>query len=290
MSEILKFTVPEYYDGKRAGVYLRTACRFSARSLSVLKGTKGAIERNGSLLRTIDTLNKGDIITIKFPKEESSITPTYGELNILYEDSFILILNKPPFVPVHPVKKFQENTLANFVSFRYNKTGFDFVFRAVNRLDKNTSGIVIVARDRHTASILQKTKIEKYYLAVCCGRLVDSGTVKLPIGLKDGSKIVREVRPDGKNAVTHYTPLKCFNDRTFLELSLETGRTHQIRCHISHLGYPLFGDDLYGGETSEISRQALHCSRVTFKHPYSDETISIVAPLPEDIDNLIKEM
>ncbi len=288
MSEILKFTVTKEYEGKKAGVYLRTYCRFSARTLSVLKRTEGGILRNGELLRTIDILRENDEIAVKFPKEESGILPACGNLDILYEDSYLLILNKPPNTPVHPVKQHQNNTLANFVSYKYKDSGNDFVFRAVNRLDRDTSGIVIIARDRHTASIMQKAEIEKYYLAVCHGVISQNGTVDLPIALKDDSKIVREVRMDGKRAVTHYEVLKSFDDRTLIKLRLETGRTHQIRCHMSHLGFPLMGDDLYGGGLAEINRQALHCFEVKFKHPYTNEIIELQSEVPIDIKKLLR--
>ncbi|MDO5124520.1 MAG: RluA family pseudouridine synthase, partial [Eubacteriales bacterium] len=211
-----------------------------------------------------------------------------GKLDILYEDDYILILNKPSNMPVHPVKSHQENTLANFVAFRCGITNCDFIFRAVNRLDCNTSGIVIVAKDRHTTSLLQGADIEKHYIAVCHGVIDKSGTVNAPIRLCDNSKIVRCVSIDGKRAVTHYNPVKVMNDRTVLDIVLETGRTHQIRCHMSYLGHPLMGDDLYGGEREEISRQALHCGRVIFTHPYTEKTVDIEAPLPLDIQNLIK--
>ena len=287
MSEVLKFTVSKEYEGKKAVVYLRTHCRFSARTLALLKKTEGSILRNSDLLRTIDIIHEGDEITVSFPKEESNNSPVYGELDVLYEDNYLLILNKPPNTPVHPVKKHQLDTLANFVSYRYQNTDNDFVFRAVNRLDSDTSGIVIIARDRHTASLLQKSNISKSYLAVCHGVVNSSGVVDLPIGLSDNSKIVREVRADGKSAVTRYEPLEVFDDRTLLKLSLETGRTHQIRCHLSYLGYPLMGDDLYGGERKEISRQALHCAEVSFIHPYTNEIIKLHAEIPDDMKQLI---
>ncbi len=289
MAECLRFSVSKEFEGKNAGIYLRTHCRFSARSLCVLKHTVNGILRNGELLRTVDILHEGDNIVISFPKEESGIIPIEGKLQILYEDDFLLVLDKPSDTPVHPVKKHQEDTLANFVSFKYKNLDSDFVFRAVNRLDRDTSGIVIVARDRHTASLLQNTDIQKTYLAVCHGVIKESGTVDLPIGLSDMSKIVRAVRVDGKSAVTHFEPVKNFEDRTLLRLQLETGRTHQIRCHMSHIGHPLMGDDLYKGSRDEISRQALHCAEVSFVHPYYNEIIKLCSELPSDIKKLIKE-
>ena len=290
MSETLTFEVHIPNDSVKAGVYLRTVCKLSARSLAILKRTQGGILRNGELLRTIDLLRNGDIVTINLPKEENSVLPVEGDLEILYEDDYILVVNKPPFIPVHPVKVYQENTIANYVAFRYKDTDSDFIFRASNRLDKDTSGAVLIAKDRHTASLLKNTEVEKHYEAVCHGKISQRGTINAPIGLAEGSKIVRCVTETGKPAVTHYSPLKNLIDATVLDLILETGRTHQIRCHMAHLGHPLMGDDLYGGLRDHIDRQALHCKSLRFLHPISGKELYIVAPLFDDIKNLINTL
>ncbi len=286
MSESLVFTVTDNYDGVKAGRYLRTVCSLSSRTLSVLKRTDGGLTVNGKLLRTIDILHTGDIITVNLPQEETKIFPVEGSLDILYEDNHLLIVNKPAAMPVHPVKKHQQDTLANIVAYRYKHN--DFIFRAVNRLDADTSGIVIIARNRHMASLMQNTDVIKHYTAVCHGYTDESGTVDLPISLADNSKIVRTVNEYGQKAVTHYKTINKLNNATVLDLLLETGRTHQIRCHMSHLGHPLFGDDLYGGKRDVISRQALHCNNVSFVHPISGESIAINAELPVDMQELIK--
>lgn len=285
MPELLRFIVEEKYNDTNAGRYLRTVCRLSARTLALLKRTTGSILCNGKLLRTIDKIYTGDIIEITLPSEKNEITPVAGDLDIIYEDEFLIVVNKPFGMPVHPVKVHQEDTLANIIAYKYMNS--EFVFRASNRLDRDTSGAVIIAKDRHTASLLQKTEIEKHYTAVCHGVPDECGTVDAPIALREDSKIVRTVCEDGQKAVTHYKVIKKLKDGAVLDLWLETGRTHQIRCHMSYIGHPLFGDDLYNGSKELISRQALHCRSVSFVHPVSGEYLSLTTELPFDITQLI---
>ncbi|MGN0453082.1 MAG: RluA family pseudouridine synthase [Ruminococcus sp.] len=288
MSGVLTFTVTDEFDGKKAVVFLRTVCKLSARTLALLKKTEGGLTLSGKTLRTVDIVHSGDVVKIALPQEQTAITPIKGELDILYEDSSLLIINKPSATPVHPVKSHQTDTLANFVAYKYMNSSADFVFRAVNRLDSDTSGAVIIARDRHTASLMQSIDVKKYYIAVCHGKIVEKGSVRLPIALSADSKIRREVNPNGKSAVTYFEPIKALNDATVVRLCLETGRTHQIRCHMSHIGHPLLGDDIYGGSLERIGRQALHCFEVSFVHPITAETVSVTAPIPQDMKALIE--
>ena len=171
--------------------------------------------------------------------------------------------------------------------FYAKQRGEQYTFHAVNRLDRNTSGLVIVAKDRHTASIMSQNEITKHYTAFVMGEIADKGTVNEPIELSENSKIVRTVTPEGKPSVTHYEPLENKDGFTVLKLVLETGRTHQIRCHMSHIGHPLLGDDLYGGSMSKINRHALHCGFISFNHPINDEFIEISADLPDDMKGLL---
>lgn len=290
MAERIRFIVSDAYNGSKAGRYLRTVCKLSARTLALLKRTEGGLTVNGKLLRSIDTVYAGDVIEMCLPAEQSDIEPIEGELDILYEDAYILIVNKPAHMPVHPVKKHQLDTLANIVAHRYLAENSDFVFRAVNRLDSDTSGAVIIARDRHTASLMQTADVTKHYIAVCQGKPGEKGTVNAPIALRSDSKIIRTVTPDGQIAVTHYKLIQNLSEGAVLDVVLETGRTHQIRCHMAHIGHPLFGDDLYGGSREYISRQALHCRSVSFVHPFTSELIEAVAPMPVDIQQLIDMM
>ena len=290
MGDILQYTVTSEYHGIKAGRYLRTVCNLSARTLALLKRTEGSLTVDGKLLRTIDVLKEGSVIQIKLPSESNSIIPIEGSLDILYEDSYLLIVNKPADMPVHPVKSHQTDTLANIIAYNYGCKESEFVFRAVNRLDRDTSGIVIVAKDRHTASLMQKTEVTKHYLAVCHGVVPSKGTIDAPIGLCENSKIVRCVRSDGQCAITHYSGIASFSDATIVDLMLETGRTHQIRCHMSHIGNPLFGDDLYGGSIDLIKRQALHCNSVSFVHPFTGVNVDVHCKIPADICSLIQKL
>ena len=290
MAELMRYTVSSEYDGVKAGRYLRTVCKLSARTLSMLKRTEGALTVDGKLLRTIDILKEGSVVIIRLPDEENSIEPIKGDLNVLYEDNWLLLVNKPSNMPVHPVKNHQTDTLANIIAYKYRDIKSEFVFRAVNRLDSDTTGIVIIAKDRHTASVMQNTEVEKRYMAVCHGVVAESGTIDSPIRLADNSKIVRVVADDGQKAVTHYKNIKTFSEGSLVELILETGRTHQIRCHMSSIGHPLFGDDLYGGRLDKITRQALHCYSVKFVHPFTNAQIRVECDLHADMNNLIEEL
>ncbi|MGN1127256.1 MAG: RluA family pseudouridine synthase, partial [Ruminococcus sp.] len=205
--------------------------------------------------------------------------------NVKFEDEHILVVDKPPNMPVHPTKNHQKDTLANIVRYYALSKGEDYTFRAINRIDRDTSGLVLIAKDRFTASGLKG--LYKEYTAVCQGDIVEDGTVDKNIRLRQNSKMVREVNDNGARAVTHYFVLAKNKDYSLVRCVLETGRTHQIRCHMSYLGYPLAGDDLYGGNTDNINRQALHCSYIRFIHPVTKQLIEIKSQLPSDMKSLI---
>ena len=261
--------------------YLRHICGLTARSMTVLKYAEGGITRSGSLLRSCDTVHAGDVIELHLPGDVNDIAPVEGTLDILFEDDYLLVVNKPPAMPVHPTKVHQTDTLANIVSFYQAQKGERYAFRALNRLDKDTSGCVVIAKDRLTYALTQPT-VEKRYIAVCEGILDRPGVIDAPIDLAPDSKIRRCVSLSGKPAVTEYTPLKCERGHTLVSLTLRTGRTHQIRCHMSSIGHPLAGDDLYGGSLSLIKRQALHCARIAFLHPFTHERIALQIEIPRE--------
>ena len=287
MAEILRFIVPESFGGKPAKWFLKDFCSLSTRMITLLKRENEGIMMNGKKLRTVDPVTAGAEVVIRLPEEAPSfIEPVSGETDVVFEDEFLLVLNKPPQMPVHPVKQHQTDTLANRVAYYAAQRGEDYVFRAQNRLDRNTSGLVLVCKDRFCINKL-KGAVEKTYLALVHGRVERQGRVDLPIALRDGSKIVRCTSPDGKPAVTHYRPLSVFDDISLIELKLETGRTHQIRCHMSSIGHPLLGDDLYGGSPELISRQALHCAEMRFVHPVTGETVSLNVMMPDDMQAVI---
>lgn len=286
MCNTLKFNVTEEYDNKKAVIFLKEKCGLSARMITKLKKIPDGMTMNGSLLRTVDYVKSGAVVEIKLPDEDMLIEPTEGELDIVYEDKYFLIVNKPPYMPVHPVKQHQSDTLANIVSYYCINRGESYTFRAINRLDKDTSGIVIIAKDRFCANAM-KGKTQKTYFALCHGCLEGSGTISAPIGLLEDSKMVRHILNEGPSAITHYKSVLSSNNYSLLELNLETGRTHQIRCHMASLGHPLLGDDLYGGTLEYIPRQALHCGSVAFVHPVTNNMIEVSADIPDDMKKLI---
>ena len=290
MAEVLRFTVPPDCGGMNAKWFLKSRCGLSTRMITRLKREKDGIMMNGKILRTVDPVEAGAEILLHLPQEENSfLEPVQGELDILFEDNHLLIINKPPFMPVHPVKQHRTDTLANRVAWYAAQKGKPFIFRAHNRLDRNTSGLVLLAKDKFTVNAL-KGQVHKVYFALVHGKMEESGTVSAPIGLHDDSKIVRHVVSEGSPAVTHYQVLYSAKEISLLRLVLETGKTHQIRCHMRHLGHPLLGDDLYGGSLALISRQALHCGEMTFTHPVTGETVTVKAPVPDDMQRIIDKL
>ncbi len=288
MSSKLEFIVPKECDGMKARTFLRKHCCVSARIITLLKREKNGILRDNKILKTVDTVNFNDTIILNLPEDNNDIIPIKGELKILYEDNYFIAVDKPSDMPVHPTKVHQRDTLANILKYIQIQKGERYTFRAVNRLDKDTSGIVIIAKDKFSATVLMNT-VKKTYLAVCEGVIAQSGTVDKPIRLLEGHTVQRVAALDGKPAVTHYLPLNNDGKHTLLVIELETGRTHQIRCHMSSIGHPLAGDDMYGGSLDFVNRQALHCNSVSLTHPITGEIIEIKSELPDELAQIIKE-
>ena len=282
----VEFSVPLECDGMNANVFLRKHCNVSARMITRLKREKNGIIRDNQILRTIDTVHFGDKVILNMPVDKNEIIAVQGKLDILFEDENIIIIDKPYNMPVHPTKIHQTDTLANYLVYMQQQNNECYTFRAINRLDKDTSGIVVIAKDRYTASNLFGT-LNKTYFAVCEGLIFGCGTIDKPIKLLEGHTIQRTTAEDGANAVTHYKALEHSKHHTLLEINLETGRTHQIRCHFSSINHPLAGDDMYGGSLNFINRQALHCDSVNFIHPISKRKITVNSNLPNDIQNIL---
>lgn len=223
----------------------------------------------------------GDEITLRI--EDTSLLEPNGKLDVpvAFENENLIVFNKPAGMPVHPSIKHQGDTLGNFFAYLYP----DLTFRPVNRLDRDTSGLCIIAKNAHSANLLQGA-CEKVYYAAVHGITEQSGTIDAPIARQQESIILRCVRSDGQRAVTHYTRINSCELYSLEEIHLETGRTHQIRVHFSYIGHPLAGDDMYGGLREHISRQALHCGELSFNEPLTGEKITVTAPLPEDILSL----
>lgn len=243
---------------------------------------------------TKKSLTVGDTVSvlIDFEEDNSNIVASNIPLNIIYEDDYLLVINKPANIAIHPSILHFDNSLSNGVKFYFDKLGLKKKIRIVNRLDRNTSGIVVFAKNEYIQECLikqMKTKeLKKEYLAIAKGILESkSGTLNFPIARKEGSIIERTVSSDGDSAITHYDVVKEFNNLSLVHIVLETGRTHQIRVHFSYIGHPILGDTLYGSPSKLINRQALHSYKLTFIHPVTKKVVSLEAPLPNDIKNII---
>ncbi len=271
----ISYTVPAEFDGVQAQVFLKSR-GISRRVLTALKRS-GGLTRGGGTLRTVDAVHAGEVITLRLDGGETSVAAN-PELSadVVYEDEDVVVFNKPPFMPVHPSQRHHDDTLANLFAARYP----GLPFRPINRLDRNTSGLCVCAKNQFAAAALSGS-ISKVYYAITDGT-PPGDTVNAPIGRLGDSVIERCVTPDGKPAVTHFRKI-AGERRALLRITLETGRTHQIRVHMSHIGFPLCGDDMYGGDCTAISRQALHCGEVEFTLPVSGKRITVSAPLPEDM-------
>ncbi len=286
---ILKFTVPEAFHGVQAKYFLKKRCRISARLLASLKRTYLGISREGMLLKATDKIYAGDVIMIKLPQDENKVIPIEMPLDIRFEDEHIMVVNKPYNMPVHPTHNHICDTLANGVAFYLTEKDVNTCFRALNRLDKDTTGLVLIAKHSYAAAQLAENT-EKLYTAVCEGLIENPGTVDAPISILEGHTIQRTAgASEGVKAVTHYKPIKFSNGHTMVECALETGRTHQIRVHMSYIGHPLAGDDMYGGSLKYIERQALHCGKISFVHPVSLEKITLTSEIPNDMKNIFSE-
>lgn len=243
---------------------------------------------------TKKSVTVGDTVSvlIDFEEDNSNIVASNIPLNIIYEDDYLLVLNKPANIAIHPSILHFDNSLSNGVKFYFDKLGLKKKIRIVNRLDRNTSGIVILAKNEYIQECLIKqmktNEFKKEYLAIAKGILESkSGTLNFPIARKEGSIIERTISSDGDSAITHYDVVKEFNNLSLVHIVLETGRTHQIRVHFSHIGHPILGDTLYGSPSELINRQALHSYKLTFIHPVTKKVLSLEAPLPNDIENII---
>ncbi len=286
MSSTYDFIVPAEYDGCTARAFLRRGCSLSAHILTVLRQTENGITRKGELLRTVDKVSAGDEIRLTLMSERCGIEPIKGTLSVVYEDSSMLIVNKPSGMPVHPTKQHQLDTLSNIVAYHMRTRSESYVFRSLYRLDSDTTGGVLIAKDIIAYARLRDHT--KTYLGICEGRYSEHITLSAPISLKVGSKMVRCVSDDGDTAVTHIEPELSSERYSVLHYVLDTGRTHQIRCHMAHLGHPLAGDDLYGGSRRDIGRHALHCDTLTLSHPHTGERMMFSFPLPQDMAELIE--
>ena len=290
MQRSITTEVPDELDGEKLIVFLRGYLKISARLLPKLKNDPSGLLRNGEHVRTIDRIRAGDRITVTFPVEENLIPPSDTEgLDIVYEDDDILVVNKSADIAMHPTHNHQGDTLANKIAAYFAEKNRQVVFRAVGRLDKCTSGLVIIALNAHSANILSEN-VQKYYIAIVGGEYKGAGTINKPIIRPDPGKTYRWVGEGGEYAVTHWKSLKSDGKRSALKINLETGRTHQIRVHFASEGTPIAGDDMYGSTDFSVGRAALHCFSLKFLHPVTKEEMYLEAPLPEDMKKVFDEI
>ncbi|MBU8877482.1 RluA family pseudouridine synthase [Bacillus sp. FJAT-29790] len=267
----------------------------SKTALTDIKFKGGFITVNGEEETVRYILKQGDLLHVEFP-EESPSAGIKGEallLDILYEDDFVIVVNKQAGMSTIPSREHPAGSLASALIHYYEQIGLTSTSHIVTRLDRDTSGIVLIAKHRHVHHLLSKQQkageIKRFYEAFAEGLLTtDSGVIEKPIARKQNSIIEREVSPDGQYACTRYEVIRSSAAFTHLQLQLETGRTHQIRVHLSYLGHPLVGDDLYGGKTALLSRQALHCCELSFFHPFLEKNLTFKQELPEDMKRLLE--
>lgn len=296
MNRTISYDIDSHSEGLRVEQFLRRK-GYSAQNLSTIKRMPESILVNGVHYYMKQTLKAGDRLLVRIQETESSrnIPPVCAPLSIVYEDEDLIVVNKPAGMPIHPSLNNYTNSLANALAWYYQQQGKPFIFRCCNRLDRDTSGLTVVAKHLVSGNILstmtKKKEVRREYLAVVRGHIVpESGTISAPLARKGGTIIERVVDFDrGEPAVTHYHLIREANGHSLVSLQLETGRTHQIRIHLKHLGFPLVGDYLYNPDMEYISRQALHSFRLSFPHPITGEVMDFTAPLPEDMRNILTE-
>ena len=298
-----EFIINENEAGQRFDKYLGKLLREAPKSFFYKMLRKKNITLNGGRATGNEKLSTGDHVKLflsdetfgKFAGVQETAARAHQKLDIVYEDEDVLVINKPSNMPTHPSMGNYENSLANGVMYYYKSKGEERVFRAVNRLDKDTSGLMAVAKNSYIHARLgeeiQKKELKRKYMCIVCGDVERDGTVDAPIRRADGSVINRIVAPDGQRAVTHYRVVKRYGEYTLLEMELETGRTHQIRVHMAYIGHPLVGDWLYGTEDHNIAkRQMLHSCYLCFTHPITGQIMEFKDKMAEDMRAFIEKL
>lgn len=294
MNRILSYHITEQDSSQSIENYLKGK-GYSSQCIKELKKMPESILLNGQweYMRTL--VKEGDTLIVHVQEEASSekIPPVEMPLDIVYEDEDFMVINKPADMPIHPSLNNYYNSLANGLAWYFEKQGKPFIFRCINRLDRDTSGLTIIAKHMLSGGILSSMVAERVihreYQAIVRGKVTpEKGTIDAPIARTGDSIIEREVDYEkGERAITHYETAAYQNDHTLLTLHLETGRTHQIRVHMKHIGFPLVGDYLYNPDMEYINRQALHSYKLEFVHPISGENMVFTAPLPADMQQIL---
>ena len=290
MERTIRYEIPPEMVGHKISEFLHRK-GFSNQNLTELKKMNRSILINGEWEYMTYRLQAGDVLEVCIQETDVSqkIPPVELPFPVVYEDEDIVVVDKPAHMPIHPSMKNYENTLGNAAAYYYKEQGKAFVYRCINRLDKDTTGLTILAKHMVSRSILYDAmtarEIHREYLAIVEGEdIADEGIVDLPLGRKEDSAIERMVDFEhGDRAVTHYRVLERKNGLTLLSLQLETRRTHQIRVHMKAIGHPLIGDFLYNPQNKQMQRQALHSYKLSFTHPITGEGLHFRTSLPEDM-------
>ncbi len=286
-------TVTEEELGLSINQILRANFRFSSRFRTKMK-YQSLVDLNDTPTPGYIKPEVGDVISVRLPEESSDFPPENIPLDIIYEDDDLLVINKQPGIIVHPTKGHPEHTIANAVMYYMQESGQSFKIRFANRIDMDTSGIIICCKNANSqndiSNQMRMGTVVKKYIALVHGRIEEDMTIDLPVGRPSQESIQRTVMEGGKSAVTDVHVLEKYRDFTLVELTIHTGRTHQIRVHLTHIGHPIAGDELYGGQAEGIiNRQALHAYHIEFTHPMKKEPLCIEAPYPSDISEAISK-
>ncbi len=290
MNRTLEYLIENEYDGCNIDKYLK-AKGYSSANITAIKKMPENVVIGGQWVHMNRKLSAGEVLTVHITEEDSSekIPPVKMDLNIVYEDEDIIVINKHAGLPIHPSLNHYEDSLANGLAYYYEFQGKPFIFRCANRLDKNTSGLTVIAKHLVSANILstmvKNREFHREYYAIVRGSLDQpEGTIDAPIGRVGDSIITRCVDFEkGERAITHYKVIEEKNGHSLISIHLETGRTHQIRVHFKYIGHPLIGDHLYNPDFEYMQRQALHSHRISFKHPITGQEMDFVAELPDDM-------
>lgn len=296
MNRRINYTVTEEYDGKSVKDFL-VKMGFSHPVLVQLKKTERSIMRTGEWLYFHSKLSVGDVLDIYIEETSTSenIVPVSMPFDVIYEDEDLIVINKPVGMSIHPSMNHYDNSLANALMDYFQKEDSPFVFRCVNRLDKDTSGLTIIAKNPLSGAILYrqmtKREIKRTYYALVEGHPPTQGTINAKISRAPGSTILRMVDEEGgETACTHFKTLQYYKDSALVECVLETGRTHQIRVHMTHIGHPLLGDYIYNPSNQVFSHHALHAKNLEFLHPITKKELKLSAPFPLEFQNYIQKM
>ncbi len=295
MNRTINYVIEKEQEGLRIEQFLKRK-GYSSQNLTEIKRMPKSVMVNGEHYYMKQTLTAGDLLSIHIQETECSekVPPTNLPLDIVYEDEDIIVINKPAGMPIHPSLNNYTNSMANALAWYYQEQEKPFIFRCCNRLDRDTSGLTVVAKHLVSGNILSnmvfRREFHREYLAIVRGNVMPAvGTIEAPLARKEGTIIERCVDfENGERAVTHYQTVDYKNGHSLVQLKLETGRTHQIRIHMKHLGFPLVGDYLYNPDMEYITRQALHSHRITFTHPITGENMVFMADLPEDMKKILE--